>query len=80
MELRYEHRATIITTNLEFPKWYDVFKRKTLVDALLDRIRHHCVTIRIDGPSLRVPSQVEIASKELPAQDGGIDASGIASP
>ena len=74
MELRYEHRATIITTNLEFPKWYDVFKRKTLVDALLDRIRHHCVTIRIDGPSLRVPSQAEMARKEPPTQDGGVDA------
>ena len=59
MELRYENRATIITTNLDFPKWYELFKRKSLVDALLDRIRHHCVTIRIDGPSLRVPSRDE---------------------
>jgi len=25
------------------------------VDALLDRLRHQCITIRIDGPSLREP-------------------------
>ncbi len=55
MELRYARKATILTTNLDYPEWYDLFKRKPLVDALLDRLRHHCITVRIDGPSLRVP-------------------------
>jgi DNA replication protein DnaC len=53
MELRYNRKSTLITTNLDFPEWYDLFKRKPLVDALLDRLRHHCITIKIDGPSLR---------------------------
>ena len=57
MELRYDRKATILTTNLDYPEWYDLFKRKPLVDALLDRLRHHCITIRIKGPSLRVPEQ-----------------------
>ena len=57
MELRYARKATILTTNLDYPEWYDLFKRKPLVDALLDRLRHHCITVRIDGPSLRVPEQ-----------------------
>ena len=47
--------SVIITTNLDFTEWYDLFQRKPLVDALLDRLKHHCTTIRIDGPSLRVP-------------------------
>ncbi|MCG2814988.1 MAG: ATP-binding protein, partial [Candidatus Aminicenantes bacterium] len=47
----------MITTNLDYPDWYELFKRKTLVDALLDRLKHRCVTIRINGPSLRVPSE-----------------------
>ena len=34
---------------------YDLFGKKSLVDALLDRLQHHCITIRIDGPSLRSP-------------------------
>ncbi|MBW2217577.1 MAG: IS21-like element helper ATPase IstB [Deltaproteobacteria bacterium] len=55
MEERYRRKATIITTNLDYPDWYDLFKRKALVDALLDRLKHYCITIRIDGPSLRVP-------------------------
>jgi DNA replication protein DnaC len=55
MELRYNRKSTIITTNLDYPEWYDLFKRKSLVDALLDRLRHHCITIQLEGPSLRVP-------------------------
>jgi len=55
MELRYARKATILTTNLDYPKWYDLFKRKPLVDALLDRLRHHCISVHINGPSLRVP-------------------------
>ena len=65
MELRYARKATILTTNLDYPEWYDLFKRKPLVDALLDRLRHHCITVRINGPSLRVPEQ----EQDPPAQD-----------
>ncbi|MFH1350561.1 MAG: IS21-like element helper ATPase IstB [Pseudomonadota bacterium] len=53
---RYGKKSTIITTNLDYPEWYDLFRRKPLVDALLDRLKHHCITIRINGPSLRIPT------------------------
>lgn len=53
MDLRYGRRATLITTNLDYDQWYELFQRKALVDALLDRLQHHCTTIRLDGPSLR---------------------------
>ena len=53
---RYGKSSTIITTNLEYEDWYDLFRRKPLVDALLDRLKHRCITIKIDGPSLRAPS------------------------
>ena len=55
MEERYRRRSTIITTNLDFDEWYDFLGRKDMVAALLDRIKHHCTTIKIDGPSLRNP-------------------------
>jgi DNA replication protein DnaC len=57
LEQRYGRKATLITTNLDYEQWYELFRNKPLVDALLDRIQHHCITIRIDGPSLRTPSQ-----------------------
>lgn len=53
---RYGKASTIITTNLDYPDWYDLFQRKSLVDALLDRLKHRCITINIDGPSLRAPT------------------------
>lgn len=55
-ERYYGKKSTIITTNLAYPEWYDLFQRKNLVDALLDRLNHHCITIHINGPSLRTPT------------------------
>jgi len=66
LDMRYGHRPTLITTNLDYPDWYELFQRKSLVDALLDRLQHHCITIRIDGPSLRVPEDTP-SPKGLPA-------------
>jgi DNA replication protein DnaC len=58
MEQRYNRVSTIITTNLELESWYELFEKKSMVDALLDRLQHHCITITIDGPSLRTPEPV----------------------
>ena len=57
MEMRYQKKSTVITTNLDFPEWYGLFQRKSLVDALLDRLKHHCITIRLTGSSLRAPEE-----------------------
>jgi len=55
LEQRYARKSTLITTNLDFEEWYQLFRNKPLVDALLDRLRHHCITLRLAGPSLRAP-------------------------
>jgi DNA replication protein DnaC len=56
MDERYLRKPTLITTNLEYEEWYDFLGKKSMVEALLDRVRHQCHTIRIDGPSLRQPA------------------------
>ena len=61
IDMRYQKKSTIITTNLKYPEWYDIFKNKNLVDAMLDRFQHHCTTIHIDGPSLRKKNEKEKA-------------------
>jgi len=53
MDQRYGRVSTIITTNLELTEWYALFANKPLVDALIDRLQHRCITLRINGPSLR---------------------------
>ena len=55
MEERYRRKPTLITTNLPYDDWYGFLGNKHMVAALLDRLRHHCQTIQIDGPSLRNP-------------------------
>lgn len=64
MDLRYNRVSTIITTNLDTPEWYDLFQRKSMVDALLDRLQHQCIKIKIAGPSLRseLPAASDAAS------------------
>jgi len=57
MEERYIARtSTLITTNLDYEEWYGFLGQKPMVAALLDRLRHRCVTVSFDGPSLRSPT------------------------
>ena len=37
----YERKSVIITTNLEFARWNDIFADVKITAALLDRIIHH---------------------------------------
>jgi DNA replication protein DnaC len=60
IDMRYRKKTTIITTNLDYSAWHDIFKNKALVDAMLDRFRHCCTTIVIKGNSLRVPNELEL--------------------
>lgn len=54
MDQRYSLRlSTIVTTNLDLPDWYELFQKKALVDALLDRLQHRCTILRLSGSSLR---------------------------
>jgi DNA replication protein DnaC len=53
IEERYRHRPTIITTNLAYDEWPNFLGNPEMVHALLNRLRHYCHTIRIEGPELR---------------------------
>lgn len=50
---RYERRSILITTNLTYSQWDQVFLQKTTTEAAVDRIIHRCETYNIDGPSKR---------------------------
>ena len=56
---RYEKSSTIVTTNLAFSKWPDVFGDIVLTNALLDRLLHHSSVISISGPSYRLKNQMQ---------------------
>ena len=50
---RYERGSLIITTNLEFGGWAEVFGNERMTAALLDRLTHRCHIIQIKGESYR---------------------------
>ncbi len=50
---RYERSSTIITTNLEFKDWTQVFGSQQLTAAVLDRLTHRCHILEMNGDSYR---------------------------
>lgn len=50
----YEQRSLIITTNLEFSRWVNVFYDEQMTGAILDRVLHHCHLLVFPGPSNRM--------------------------
>ena len=50
---RYEKGSLLMTTNLEFARWVDVFHDATLTTALLDRLTHHSHILLFDAESYR---------------------------
>jgi DNA replication protein DnaC len=49
----YERLALIITTNLKFADWVQIFEDDRLTAALLDRLTHHAHIIELVGESYR---------------------------
>jgi len=54
---RYEKSSTIITTNVVFSEWGEIFGGATIANAILDRLLHHSYVIFIKGPSYRLQSK-----------------------
>jgi DNA replication protein DnaC len=50
---RYLTGSMIITTNLEFERWTEVFGDERLTGALLDRLTHRCHILEMNGDSYR---------------------------
>jgi len=50
----YEQRSLIITTNLEFARWGNIFGDDTMAAAVIDRIVHHGRLLQFRGESYRV--------------------------
>ncbi|MFC5466826.1 IS21-like element helper ATPase IstB [Lederbergia graminis] len=59
IDLRYEKKSTILTTNISFKEWDEVFQDSKLANAILDRVLHHAEVINIIGPSYRIKNHLK---------------------
>ena len=51
---RYERGSIMVTTNLPFDEWTEVFGSERLTGALLDRLTHHVHILELNGESYRL--------------------------
>jgi len=51
---RYERGSTMLTSNLPFDEWTEVFGSERLTSALLDRLTHHVHILEMNGDSYRL--------------------------
>lgn len=54
IDRRYEKYSTIITTNINFSQWDDVFGDPLIASAIVDRLLHHSHVAKITGNSYRL--------------------------
>ncbi len=54
LSLRAGRKATIITTNLSFDRWSEIFGDPVLTAAMVDRLTHKAFLINMNGESYRV--------------------------
>ena len=51
---RYERASTLVTSNLPFNEWTEIFGSERLTGALLDRLTHHVHILEMNGESYRL--------------------------
>ena len=49
-----QRKSTIITTNLSFDRWNEIFNDVTLTAALIDRLTHKSYVLNMNGDSYRI--------------------------
>ena len=61
---RYERGSILVTINLPFDEWTEVFGSERLTGALLDRLTHHVHILEMNGESYRLKRSRENAGSQ----------------
>jgi len=63
ISLRAEKKSTLITTNLSFDKWEEIFNDPVMTSAIIDRLTHKSHVINMTGESYRLKETMGILNK-----------------
>ena len=66
IDKRYERNSTIITTNINFSQWDDIFGDPMIANAIIDRLLHHATVVPIKGRSYRLAALYAAADETPP--------------
>jgi len=67
---RYERASLLITSNLAFGDWAQVFQGERMTAALLDRLTHRCHIFEMNGESYRFRESVQTGKKTKATGEG----------
>lgn len=59
IDMRYEKKSTILTTNMNFNEWDGIFYDAVVANAIMDRVLHHAHVITISGRSYRLKDHIK---------------------
>ena len=51
---RYERGSVLLTSNLPFSRWEEIFRDAMTTAAAIDRLVHHCINLELHIPSYRM--------------------------
>jgi DNA replication protein DnaC len=66
---RYERSSIMITSNLPFSKWEQIFKDPMTTAAAIDRLVHHSVILELNIPSYRLEESQKAQAQSEPRQN-----------
>jgi DNA replication protein DnaC len=66
---RYERGSVLLSSNLPFSKWEQIFKDPMTTAAAIDRLIHHSVIVELNIPSYRLEAAKQKRPQSTPSED-----------